>query len=138
VLATGIVLNWTAGDSVTDRVEAFFHSTLDHQEGAEVDQYGDSLYSFWGQHKGLASFWKKPIVGGSQLLSPTFLLLTGLSLLTFFLARGKSLGQLAFLLASVTAAIQLWKTHAAGTYVEWYYPLLLIGFLCPNLMDSDD
>ena len=138
VLTTGIVLNWTAGDSVTDRVEAFFHSTLDHQEGAEVDQYGDSLYSFWGQHKGLASFWKKPIVGGSQLLSPTFLLLTGLSLLAFFLARGKSLGQLAFLLASVTAAIQLWKTHAAGTYVEWYYPLLLIGFLCPNLMDSDD
>src|SRR5205085_1610658 len=33
----------------------------------------------------------------------------------------------ALLAAAIAAAVQLWKTQATGTYVEWYYPLLLIG-----------
>ena len=29
----------------------------------------------------------------------------------------------------ISAAVQLWKSHAAGTYVEWYLPFLLIALL---------
>jgi hypothetical protein len=56
-----------------------------------------------------------------------FLLLALLSLGGFFLARNRRPAQLALLLAAIAAAVQLWKTQATGTYVEWYYPLLLIG-----------
>ena len=138
VLTTAVVLNWTAGDSIPDRIAAFTESTFDHQEGSASDQYGRSQYSFWGQHDDLASSWKRPLLGDSSFSSPVFIGLTGLALLTLLLARGRSLGQLCFLLAAVAAAVQLWKTHAAGTYVEWYYPLLLIGFLCPRVTDPGD
>ena len=49
------------------------------------------------------------------------------TLLGFFLARGRSLAQLALLIAAMAAAVQLWKTHAGGTYVMWYLPFLLLG-----------
>ncbi len=139
LLTTGLVLHGTAGETLTDRASAFVHSTFDHQEGAAKGEYGQSKYSFWGQHEQLSAYWKSPILDSHRILSPSFLALVGLTLLTLFLARSRclSLGQLAFLLAAVAAAVQLWKTHAAGTYVEWYYPLLLIGFLCPNIMDDD-
>ena len=31
------------------------------------------------------------------------------------------------MLATLAAGVQLWKTHASGTYVTWYLPFLLIG-----------
>ncbi len=31
------------------------------------------------------------------------------------------------MIAALSAAIQLWKTHASGTYGEWYLPFLIIG-----------
>ncbi len=30
-------------------------------------------------------------------------------------------------MALLAAAFQLWKTHAGGTYVEWYLPFLLLA-----------
>ena len=33
-------------------------------------------------------------------------------------------------LAAVAMGAELWKIHATATYVTWYYPFLLIGFLC--------
>src|SRR4029077_13367064 len=63
----------------------------------------------------------------SPFTKPLFLGLAALSILGFFLARNRRPAQLAFLLAAIAAAVQLWKTQATGTYVEWYYPLLLIG-----------
>ncbi len=46
---------------------------------------------------------------------------------SFFLARGRTVAQFALLVAALAAAIQLYKTHAGGTYVGWYLPFLLIG-----------
>ena len=63
----------------------------------------------------------------SPFTKPLFLGLAALSLGGFFLARNRRPAQLALLLAAIAAAVQLWKTQASGTYVEWYYPLLLIG-----------
>jgi hypothetical protein len=48
------------------------------------------------------------------------------------MARGRTVPQLAFLTAALAIAVQLWKSHAGGTYVEWYYPFLLIGLFCRN------
>ena len=54
----------------------------------------------------------------------------GLCLLCALLTRKRDETQLAWLIASVAAGVQLWKTHAAGSYVEWYYPFVLIGLFC--------
>lgn len=111
----------------TRSLELFLESTLEHQEGFGARQYGASQYSFWGTHPQLAGFWQKPVAGPTSLLKPTFLLFSGFSLSAFVLGRGRSPAQLAGLTASLAAAVQLWKTHATGTYVEWYLPFLLIA-----------
>ncbi len=54
------------------------------------------------------------------------------------MSRGRSVTQLAFLTAAVAIAVQLWKSHAGGTYVEWYYPFFLIGLLGYQGSDSLD
>ena len=38
--------------------------------------------------------------------------------------------QLALIVAAVAMGAELWKIHATATYVTWYYPFLLLGFLC--------
>jgi LPXTG-motif cell wall-anchored protein len=105
-------------------------ATLEHQEGFGNLEYGSSLFSFWGVHPNFASFWQVPITGTSSVLKPSFIGFATLALGGFFLARKRNEAQFAMLLAAIGAAIQLWKTHAGGTYVEWYYPLILIGLLC--------
>ena len=108
--------------------QLFLECTLEHQEGGD-QSYGQSRFGFWGQHPTLAEFWQKPIAGKTSLLKPTFLGFAALALLAGFLARGRSLAGLAALCGALGAGIQLWKTHAAGSYVEWYYPFLVIGLL---------
>ena len=120
----------------------FLQSTLEHQEGTGAKEYGSSLLSFWGTHPELAGFWQTPFFGDSSLFKPTFLGFGGLALLGFVLARGRDVARLAALTAMLGAAVQLWKTHAAGTYVEWYLPLLLIAIyarpeLVPGLANGD-
>jgi hypothetical protein len=88
-----------------------------------------SPFSFWGNFPSLAAFWQEPLIGTTSVFKPTFLLFASYCMAAFFLARQRSRIELALLLASLAAALQLWKTHAAGTYVEWYYPFLLIGLL---------
>lgn len=120
-------LVFTCTGNLGDRgpVALFFESTLEHQEGA--GQYGDSLFSFWGTHPEWKDMFQRPLIGDSSLFKLSFLIVAGFSLLGFFLARRRSVAQLALLIAAVTAAIQLWKTHAGGTYVMWYLPFLLLG-----------
>ncbi len=108
----------------------FMSATLEHQEGFGNLEYGSSLFSFWGVYPEFASFWQVPLTGTSSVLKPTFIGFATLALCGFFLARKRNEAQFAMLLAAIGAAIQLWKTHAGGTYVEWYYPLVLIGLLC--------
>jgi hypothetical protein len=118
----------------TNAVSLLLESTLEHQEGVGPRAYGASNFGFWGTHPGLAAFWQTPIVGGTSLFKPTFILFAALAVGSFFVAcrRRLSVAQLAGLTAMLTAGIQLWKTHAAGSYVEWYYPFLLIALLTPK------
>ena len=117
----------------------FLESTLEHQEGSQSREYGSSHLSFWGTHPGLARIFHSPLFGSGSLFKGTFLAFTALSAGAFFLVRGRPAAQLAALTAMIAAAVQLWKTHAAGSYVEWYLPVLLIGLFgtCPKSPAGD-
>jgi hypothetical protein len=55
----------------------------------------------------------------------------------FVVAQRRGPAQFALIVAAVAIGAQLWKIHATGTYVTWYYPFLLIGFLCgPGAYDE--
>jgi hypothetical protein len=130
VALAAVVVAFTHTAPGENAIGLFFESTLEHQESA--GQYGSSPFSFFGVHPDLRATWAAPLpfLGSSSLLKPTFLFVAAFSLLGFALGRGRSVPQLAMLTASIAAAVQLWKTHATGSYVEWYYPFLLIGLLC--------
>ncbi|MGH7555456.1 MAG: hypothetical protein ACREMQ_20845 [Longimicrobiales bacterium] len=125
----GIVIWATHAPPGSSAISMFLESTLEHQEGVGERAYGASQFGFWGTHPRLAGFWQQPLFGETSLFKPTFLLYGALTIGAFFLARGRSVPQLAGLTAMLLAAVQLWKTHAAGSYVEWYYPFLLIALL---------
>jgi len=127
-IAAFVIVFTRAPDPVT-AVRWFFQSTLEHQEGVGPREYGASTFSFWGTHPGLASFWQHPIAGAGSLLKPMFLLYAAFAASAFFLARGRSPVQLAAITASLGAGIQLWKTHATGSYVEWYLPFLIVALV---------
>jgi len=109
-----------------------YESTVGHQESDAA--YGSSVYSFWGQYPGLDNFWQKPFVSDLYLFRPSFLLFVAYLAATFFMARGRSIQQFALLTASIAIAVQLWKSHAGGTYVEWYLPFFLIGIFAQALI----
>ncbi len=108
-------------------VRLFLSSTLEHQEGGSSKEYGASIDSFWGTHPAAAAVWQKPLFGSTSLFKPTFLLFVLSAVGGAFWVRARSVVQLAAITAALSAAIQLWKTHATGSYVEWYYPFLLIA-----------
>jgi MFS family permease len=124
-----MVITFTGSLDGKGPIHLLLESTLEHQEGFSGDQYGMSPFSFWGNFPQLASFWQVPLVGTTSIFKPTFLLFVSYCTAAFFLARQRTQVELALLLASLAAALQLWKTHASGTYVEWYYPFLLYGLL---------
>jgi len=133
-----LVFAFTPAPEGTNAISMFLQSTLEHQEGVGLRQYGASTFGFWGTHPGLASFWQAPLWGTSSLLKPSFLVYAACCLAAFFLARGRSVAQLAGLTAALTAGVQLWKTHAAGSYVEWYLPFLIVAILCLDPRSSTD
>ncbi|MBV7327893.1 hypothetical protein KFU94_06465 [Chloroflexi bacterium TSY] len=120
-----VVLLMTQAAEGETAFQAIYDSTVGHQEAR--DTYGASTFSFWGTHPSLAAFWQEPFIDGWHLLRPSFTFFLIFLGMTFFMARGRTLSQLAFLTAAVALSIQLWKSHAGGTYVEWYYPFFLIG-----------
>jgi len=129
VLIGGAVMLFTETQGSETALQAVYKSTVAHQESKEA--YGSSAFSFWGTHPRLAAFWQEPLIQGWHLFKPTVLLFAAFLTATFFLSKGRSLPQLAFLIAAIASGIQLWKSHAGGTYVEWYLPFLLIGmFAC--------
>jgi len=129
VALVALVVAFTPSVGDQGPVSLFLDSTLEHQEGAAEDEYGKSPFSFWGTHPGLADVFHTPLVGSSSLFKPTFLLFAAYCIAMFFFAKGRSIPQLAALTASVAAGLQLWKSHATGTYVEWYLPFLVIALL---------
>ena len=48
------------------------------------------------------------------------------------LAKGRSPAALALLSAAIAMAATLVKPHATGTYMAWYYGLILIGVCAGN------
>ena len=125
LLVVGFVWLKTQAPEGESVLQVVYESTVGHQEAGTG--YGASNFGFWGTHPRLAAFWQSPLLPGWHLLKPSFIVFSVLLVASFFLARGRTLPQLALLTAAVAIAIQLWKSHAGGTYVEWYYPFLLIG-----------
>jgi hypothetical protein len=72
----------------------------------------------------------RPLLEGQSLTRPAVLAFLVFATTTFFLSRGRNASQLALIVAAVAMGAQLWKVHATATYVTWYYPFLLLGFLC--------
>lgn len=91
--------------------------------------YGSSPFSFWGQRTGIRGWLMTPLVGRSGLTTPAFLSFVSFASACFWLARRRAAPALALLSAAVIIGANLLKVHPTGTYVAWYYPFLLIGFL---------
>jgi hypothetical protein len=91
--------------------------------------YGFSPFSFWGQRGGIRGWLMSPLVGTSGLTTPAFVAFAAFACGAFALARRRAAPALALLSAAVIIGANLLKIHSTGTYVEWFYPFLLIGFL---------
>ncbi len=137
-MLAGLVMAFTHTEPGENAIKLFFQSTLEHQEAA--GQYGSSPFSFFGVHPAWRATCAAPLafLGTSSLLKPTFLGVAALSLLGFLFGRRRRPAQLALLTAAVAAAVQLWKTHATGSYVEWYYPFLLLGLFADRDPDYSE
>ncbi len=131
LLAVGFVWLRTQPSEGEGVLQAVYESTVGHQEAK--GGYGASTFGFWGTHPRMAAFWQRPLISDWYLLKPAFMVFAVVVGASFFLARGRTVPQLALLTAAVAIAIQLWKSHAGGTYVEWYYPFLLIGLFARSM-----
>lgn len=90
--------------------------------------YGSSPFGLWGQATGLAAVFGTPL-GSSPFTAPFFLLFLGFLVWGAWAARTANAAGLALLTAAVGIGATVWKVHATGTYMTWYYPFLLLGFL---------
>jgi hypothetical protein len=99
--------------------------------------YGFSSFSFWGQRGGIRGWLMRPLVGTVGLTTPAFLAFVAFACGCFVLARRRPVPALALLTAAVVIGANLLKVHPTGTYVAWYYPFLLIGFLIGHARMND-
>jgi hypothetical protein len=70
-----------------------------------------------------------PLVGTSGLTTPAFLAFVAFACGSFALTRRRPARALALTSAAVIIGANVLKIHPTGTYVAWFYPFLLIGFL---------
>jgi hypothetical protein len=127
VLIVGFVYSCSRPAGNRSRIGTIMYDTLGHH--TDPAGYGSSPFGFWGQRGGFRDRLTTPLVRGSTLTSPAWLAFAGLIGITFFLARSRPAADLALLSGAVALGATLVKPHATGTYLAWYYPLLLIGFL---------
>jgi hypothetical protein len=113
------------------RLGTVLHDTLGHQESLEA--YGRSPFGFWGQRGGVRGLLMTPLVGGVPTTRPVVIVYMLGAAAAFFLTRRRGQPELALTIAVVVIGALLWKVHGTGTYVAWYYPFLLIGFLCGHI-----
>ena len=113
-------------------VATIVRDTLGHQTDPEV--YGRTPFGFWGQQTGVWRWLIQPMAGESAMLSPFFLLYCAFLIATAIMARHAGLVGLALLTSAVALGANLWKIHATGAYLAWYYPFLLIGVLGPGML----
>ena len=106
-VVTVAVMLWPA---INPGLHTFYERTIAYQSGRE------SPFSIWGQVPAL-----EPL--RVALLAAT----AGLSLLTAFVPRRKTLAQVAALGAALLIALQLTLHHWFYLYIVWFYPLLLVA-----------
>jgi hypothetical protein len=106
-------------------IGTILHDTMGHQQDPAA--YGSSPFGFWGLRGGLREVLREPLVANNYNTSPAFLMFAAFVVAAFFIARGRSPAQLALLTAALAIGSQMWKIHATGVYVTWYYPFLLLG-----------
>jgi hypothetical protein len=125
IVAGGVyALSRPAGDR--SRIGTIMYDTFGHH--TDPAGYGSSVFGFWGQREGLRRVLSSPLLGGSGLTSPAWLTFAAFLGATFLVARGKRPADLALLAGAVALGATLVKPHATGTYLAWWYPLLLLGF----------
>ena len=73
-----------------------------------------------------------PLVASQSMMRPVVLMFFAFAASMFLVAQRRTPAQLALIVAAVAMGAELWKIHATATYVTWYYPFLLIGFLCDD------
>lgn len=129
IAIAALVVAFMPGHTPVDAIQTFLRAVIEHQEGSGPNQYGISTFGFWGTHPRLASVFHTPLVGTGPFTSPIFLIFIGLCLLACRLVKTGTVGALAAASAGVAAAVQLWKTHGGGTYIEWYLPFLIIALI---------
>jgi hypothetical protein len=117
------------------RVGTILYDTVGHH--TDPKGYGSSPFGFWGQRGGLRRVFSTPLIGDSGLTTPAWLLFAALMAATFVLARGRSAAQLASLAGAVALGATLVKPHATGTYLAWYYGLILVGVLGERFTSGD-
>ena len=110
--------------------------TIGHQESLAA--YGRSLFGFWGQREGVRKALMTPLADDQSLTRPVVLAFFVFAAAMFFATRRSGAAQLALVSAAIAMGAQLWKIHATGTYVAWYYPLLLIGLFCGAPLAAGD
>ena len=106
-------------------ITEFWHNTWGQQEGSE--RGGRSEFGFWGQHPQL-QFLKRPVFYSYLIFC------VGIA----FWPKNKSEASLIALSAAVLLGTQLWKTHAGGTYIEWYLPWLIMTFTGVSSLRGND
>ena len=100
--------------------------------------YGSSPLGFWGQRSGVRGWLSRPLVGTSGLTAPMFVSFLALALAGFPLARKRpGVATLALVSSAVVIAANLIKIHSTGTYVAWFYGLLLVGLLLQSTVPDD-
>ena len=113
-------------------VATIVRDTLGHQ--TDPDVYGRTPFGFWGQQTGVWRWLFQPLAGESAMLSPFFFLYCAFLIATAILASNAGVVGLALLTGAVALGASLWKIHATGAYLAWYYPFLLIGALGPGIL----
>ena len=116
------------------KIRTIVSDTLGHQESH--DAYGSSAFGFWGQRGGVRLWLMTPLIGDQSMTRPVVLMFFAFAAGMFVVAQRRTAAQLALIIAAVAMGAQLWKIHATATYVTWYYPFLLIGFLCGDAQDN--
>nr|MBA2302038.1 hypothetical protein [Acidobacteriota bacterium] len=112
------------------RLQTFVSDTLGHH--TDPDGYGRSPFGFWGQQTGWRAWLQEPLAGSSPMASPLWLAFFALLLLAGLVTPGRDPAALALVLGAVALGATLVKPHATGTYLTWYYGLLLLGFGLPR------
>ena len=121
---------WSQPAEGLTRLATLMRDTLGHH--TDPGGYGSSAFGFWGQQTGIRAWLIAPLVGGSSLTSPVYVVMFGLVGLSIGIARHGSEGALALMTATIAAAFSLAKVHSTGSYIAWWYGFLLLGLLATD------